>query len=45
MGPLRYHLYRQVRLRALALGRPVDLHEDGMAGLHGVAVASVPGLA
>jgi hypothetical protein len=28
MGPFRYHLYRQVRRRAEALGHPVDLHED-----------------
>jgi hypothetical protein len=41
MAPLRYHLYRQVRLRALAVSRPVDLHEDGIPGLHG-ALAVVP---
>jgi hypothetical protein len=46
MGPLRYHLYRQVRLRATALARPVDLHEDGITGLHGVlAVAPATGRA
>ena len=28
MGPLRFHLYRQVRLRAAALGLPFALHED-----------------
>jgi hypothetical protein len=28
MGPFRYHLYRQVRRRAQALGIPADLHED-----------------
>jgi hypothetical protein len=28
MGPLRYHLYRQVRLRAAALGLAAPLHED-----------------
>ena len=28
MGPLRYHLYRQVRLRGERLRRPVDLHEE-----------------
>jgi hypothetical protein len=28
LGPLRYHLYRQVRLRAEALGLDVDVHED-----------------
>ncbi|HEY8019785.1 MAG TPA: hypothetical protein VIH93_01710 [Thermoanaerobaculia bacterium] len=27
-GPLRFHLERQVRRRAAALGRPVDLDED-----------------
>jgi hypothetical protein len=26
--PLRFHLYRQIRLRAERLGRPVRLHED-----------------
>jgi hypothetical protein len=28
LAPLRFHLYRQVRLRAEALQVPVDLHED-----------------
>ena len=28
LGPLRYYVYRQVRLRAQALGRHVDVHED-----------------
>ena len=28
MGPLRYQIYRQVRLRAAALGVTVPLHED-----------------
>jgi hypothetical protein len=28
MGPLRYYLYRQVRLRAERLGIPMTLHED-----------------
>ncbi|HYK88689.1 MAG TPA: hypothetical protein VE398_07960 [Acidobacteriota bacterium] len=28
LAPLRFHLYRQVRLRAASLGRKVDLHED-----------------
>jgi len=32
MGPVRYHLYRQVRRRAEALGHPVDLHEDMVQG-------------
>ena len=46
MGPLRYHLYRQVRLRALELSLPIDLHEDGISGLHGaMAVAPATGLA
>jgi hypothetical protein len=30
LAPLRFHLKRQVRLRAEALGRPVALHEDEM---------------
>ncbi len=28
LGPLRFHLWRQVRLRAEALGLPVAVHED-----------------
>jgi hypothetical protein len=28
LGPLRFHIYRQVRQRAEALGVPIDLHED-----------------
>src|SRR5947209_837996 len=32
LGPLRFHLQRQVRLRTEALGFRVDLHEDGVAG-------------
>jgi len=32
MGPVRYHLYRQVRQRAEALGVPVQLHEDMVQG-------------
>jgi hypothetical protein len=28
LGPLRYYIYRQVRLRAQALGKRVDVHED-----------------
>ena len=27
-GPLRFHLYRQIRLRAAALGRQVDVDES-----------------
>jgi hypothetical protein len=27
-GPLRYFLFREIRLRAEALGRSVPLHED-----------------
>jgi len=27
-GPLRFHLYRQIRLRAVALGRQVDVDES-----------------
>lgn len=30
LGPLRYYLYRQVRLRAQALGKQVDVHEDSI---------------
>lgn len=30
LGPLRFHLFRQVRLRARALGVDVDLHEDSV---------------
>jgi len=32
MGPVRYHLYRQVRRRAEALGHSVKLHEDMVQG-------------
>lgn len=32
MGPVRYHLYRQVRRRAEALGRPAAVHEDMVQG-------------
>jgi hypothetical protein len=28
LGPLRFHLYREVRRRAEALGLPIDVHED-----------------
>jgi hypothetical protein len=27
LGPLRFHLYRQIRLRAAALGRAIDIDE------------------
>jgi hypothetical protein len=30
MGPLRYQIYRQVRLRATALGLMPPLHEDDL---------------
>ena len=33
MGPLRYYLVRQVRLRAAALGTPAPIHEDDMVAL------------
>jgi hypothetical protein len=32
MGPVRYHLYRQVRRRAEALGVTLQLHEDMVQG-------------
>lgn len=41
MGPVRYHLYRQVRRRAEALGHSVDLHEDMVQG--GSSPAQVEG--
>jgi hypothetical protein len=31
LGPLRFHLWRQLRLRAESLGFAVDLHEDQAA--------------
>ncbi len=34
LGPMRFHLYRQVRLRAEALGHSVNLHEDRVASGH-----------
>jgi hypothetical protein len=27
MGPLRFHLYKQIRLRAASLGRAIDIDE------------------
>jgi hypothetical protein len=33
LGPLRFHLFRALRLRAQALGVPIDLHEDRV--IHG----------
>jgi hypothetical protein len=41
MGPVRFHLYRQVRRRAEALGHSVRLHEDMVQG--GSPRASVEG--
>jgi hypothetical protein len=39
LGPLRFHLYRQVRLRAEALALRVDVHEDqALEALERVAV-------
>jgi hypothetical protein len=32
MGPVRYHLYRQVRRRAEVLGVTLQLHEDMVQG-------------
>ena len=37
LGPLRFHLYRAVRLRAEALGLATDVHEDRVAEAAGVA--------
>jgi hypothetical protein len=42
LGPLRFHLNRQVRLRAEALGFDVDVHEDRVleeAGAHSSELA------
>ncbi|MDP9120619.1 MAG: hypothetical protein M3O15_04505 [Acidobacteriota bacterium] len=39
LGPLRFHLYRQLRLRAEALGLPLDLHEDRVAAEPRVAAS------
>jgi hypothetical protein len=41
MGPVRYHLYRQVRRRAEGLGHSIPLHEDMVQG--GSPRASVEG--
>jgi hypothetical protein len=39
LGPLRFHLARAVRLRAQAIGLPLDLHEDAtFAALDQLAV-------
>jgi hypothetical protein len=40
LAPLRFHLYRQVRRRAEALGHRVDLHEDQVPSLFS---SSAPG--
>lgn len=39
MGPLRFHLYRQVRRRAEELGLGSDLHEDRIPGAPAVPLA------
>jgi hypothetical protein len=45
MGPVRFHLYRQVRRRAEALGRPVaGLHEDIVSGAAAQAPAEGAGV-
>ena len=41
MGPVRYHLYRQVRRRAESLGHRVELHEEMVPG--GTSRAPVEG--
>ncbi|PYQ42770.1 MAG: hypothetical protein DMF77_11855 [Acidobacteria bacterium] len=41
MGPLRYQLYRQVRLRATALGLTPPLHEDELLQAQPVRPAAV----
>lgn len=42
LAPLRFHLYRQVRLRAAALGCPVDLHEDEVVERSGLGYDASP---
>ena len=34
VAPLRFHLWREVRRRAEALGRPVQVHEDQVLEAH-----------
>ena len=41
MGPLRYQLYRQVRLRATTLGWTPPLHEDELLQAQPVRPAAV----
>jgi len=42
LGPLRFHVHRQFRLRAEALGIDSDIHEDRVVtGLHTMAAAGV----
>ena len=43
MGPLRYQIYRQVRLRAAALGVTLPLHEDELPLSPAGAAGRVPG--
>jgi hypothetical protein len=38
LGPLRFHLYREVRRRAQVLGLPVDVHEDEVLAMTRPAV-------
>ena len=46
LAPLRFHLYRQVRQRAEALGMRVDLHEDRiLEGMDGAGLGPVGRLA
>ena len=39
LGPLRFHLYRQIRLRAEALGRSIEVDEHRTPILPGAAIA------
>jgi len=41
MGPLRYQIYRQVRLRAAALGLALPFHEDELLSTPTVRPAAV----
>ncbi len=47
LGPVRFHLFRQIRRRAEAVGAPVPLHEDAvvaalLGGPVGTAAAGAP---
>ncbi len=43
LGPLRFHILRLVRQRAMASGVPVNIHEDHMLADHGLTAVGARG--